>query len=772
MPFDQEEVDDKRMHTLRRTTTLTVALALLLALLFGVLAMFGSKPAGAETGPEVEPKLLDGRGNFSCASQGYDYELKIDSTELAEGQTYTAATTAAGDSGPLSVTLSNLVFDGNEVKQFDWASNNFAVDAVLVKAQETNAFIYDPPQESMGDDGLYAPENKGISHISFCYDLELQVTKNATTSFTRTNTWDIKKSATPKEWNLFEGDSGTSDYKVSVEKSVNDSDFAVEGTITIKNPAPDPAVITGVTDEVLQDDGTKTNATVQCQGVQQFPFTLAADSTLTCTYEVSLNSGEDGTNTATATTDSASKIGSGSGTADVDFGDPTNVVGPSEITVSDSIEGDLGTFADDGEARYSKKFSCPADEGTHNNTATINETGQSASASVEVKCFALGVSKDAEASFKRSYDWSIVKNGDQTELTLAAGQQFLVNYTTTVDATPTDSDHAVSGTITIHNPAPMGAEITSVSDVVSPDIAANVECADANGPVSFPYTLAAGGTLECSYSTTLPDSEDDRLNTATATLQNYDYDSELNATAGGTTDFSGTANVVFGDPQLEDEKIDVTDDSGTPSVPSDDRFLGTVDATVDTLPKTFNYSMFVGPYSESGDYSFTNTATFVTDDTGTEGSDDHTVVIHVPGNGCTLTIGYWKTHAGFTGNNDDMVTQYLPIWLGTPNGQYSVQITTAAQVVNYLNKFEDSSNGIRKLQAQLLAAKLNIANGASTQGIASIISSADAFLAAHPASDWTTAGALTKAQKNQVLSWATKLDNYNNGIIGPGHCSE
>jgi hypothetical protein len=97
--------------------------------------------------------------------------------------------------------------------------------------------------------------------------------------------------------------------------------------------------------------------------------------------------------------------------------------------------------------------------------------------------------------------------------------------------------------------------LNSVSDVVSPDIAATVDC-----DVSFPYSLAAGGRLTCTYSASLPDASS-RTNTATATLQNYDYDYEMNATPGGTTDFSGTAAVDFSTATINhvDECIDVSD---------------------------------------------------------------------------------------------------------------------------------------------------------------------------------------------------------------------
>lgn len=134
--------------------------------------------------------------------------------------------------------------------------------------------------------------------------------------------------------------------------------------------------------------------------------------------------------------------------------------------------------------------------------------------------------------------------------------------------------------------------------------------------------------------------------------------------------------------------------------------------------------------------------------------------------GCTYTIGYWKTHAGGQGNNPDVVTALLPISLG------SLQVTTAAQAISILsmegsNGVKDASNGINKLYAQLLGAKLNIANGSAPAAVASVIADADAFLTTHDSTSWAS---LTKAEKQQVLDWMTTLDNYNNGLIGPGHC--
>ena len=136
-----------------------------------------------------------------------------------------------------------------------------------------------------------------------------------------------------------------------------------------------------------------------------------------------------------------------------------------------------------------------------------------------------------------------------------------------------------------------------------------------------------------------------------------------------------------------------------------------------------------------------------------------------PGTDCTYTIGFWKTHAGF-GPQADVVTPLLPQWLGTANGAKSVDVTTAAEAVFLLSNSNKASNPVNRLYAQLLGAKLSIAGGADGSAIASVISAADAFLA-----QYDNTSTLTKAQTQQVNSWQSALDDYNNGLTGPGHCS-
>lgn len=138
--------------------------------------------------------------------------------------------------------------------------------------------------------------------------------------------------------------------------------------------------------------------------------------------------------------------------------------------------------------------------------------------------------------------------------------------------------------------------------------------------------------------------------------------------------------------------------------------------------------------------------------------------------GCSHTIGYWKTHAGF-GPQADVVTQYLPIWLGEAGGDHSMQVTTAAMAVDVLKMktYGAPKNGITKLYAQLLGAKLSIADGASGGAIADEITQADALLAMY---DWTDWKSLSKSMQNDILQLMSTFDSYNNGYIGPGHCDE
>jgi hypothetical protein len=138
--------------------------------------------------------------------------------------------------------------------------------------------------------------------------------------------------------------------------------------------------------------------------------------------------------------------------------------------------------------------------------------------------------------------------------------------------------------------------------------------------------------------------------------------------------------------------------------------------------------------------------------------------------GCTYGKGYWKNHAGF-GPQDDEVSQLLPIWLGDDAGAKSMAVEDAQTAVDILQQhtYGDPSNGITKLYAHLLTTKLNIVNFANPEDIHETVAEADAFLADHDWNDWDS---LDKNDMKMVLKWKDMLEDYNEGMTGPGSCDD
>jgi hypothetical protein len=359
------------------------------------------------------------------------------------------------------------------------------------------------------------------------------------------------------------------------------------------------------------------------------------------------------------------------------------------------------------------------------------------------------VTMDAKTSLKRAHHWTIEKSVSQSAVTLAPGETKDVTYSVTVKTTgSTDSDWKVSGNVTMGDDP--NITVDTVRVLINPDnILASMTCM----PATFPVALGLVG-LDCAYSAPLPDASGPRDAWMRAVQVNGNI-----RNVHTPFDFSSASvdNV--------DECVAVTDSMAGN--------LGTV--CVGDAPKTFTYTKTVGGSMECGDSVVDNTARFTTNDTGATGSAGATVDVNVnctpPTTGCTRTIGYWKTHAGF-GPQADVVTPLLPVSLGTAGGAKSVNVTTAAKAVSLLsmkgsNDVKAASNGINKLYAQLLGAKLSGKNGASLTSILSTIAAADAFLATHDSLSW---GGLSSSEQAMVNGWMEALDDYNNGLLGPRHC--
>ncbi len=365
-----------------------------------------------------------------------------------------------------------------------------------------------------------------------------------------------------------------------------------------------------------------------------------------------------------------------------------------------------------------------------------NNSGKYADFSHIDICFhyKLDIEKTAVPEFTRTYDWSIDKSCDgENPLTISAGQTFNYPFSWTASvAGHTDSDWKVTGDITIENNTPYEAVITSISDKLSDGTLATVTCND-------DLSLLSGETLVCTYTAD--------LNGAVNGVNTVVVETSTPMVEGGTA----TAGYTFGEPTTKvDECIEVTDDCESP-----------ITVCVADAPKTHSYTCPVGPYEECGEYTYTNTASFVTNDRGVTGTDFCVITVDVPCvGGCTRTLGYWKTHSKYGPAPYDEIWEAIgedSEFFLSGQSYYQVLWTPAAGNVYY------------NLAHQYIAAELNFLAGADPFAAQSAFDAAtDLFEKYTP--DYT-ANLKGKAKK-EWTDLATVLDNYNNGIIGPGHCDE
>jgi hypothetical protein len=439
---------------------------------------------------------------------------------------------------------------------------------------------------------------------------------------------------------------------------------------------------------------------------------------------------------------------------DINWGD-----GSSNTVTAAGVFGSGGGTSPSVPFTGSHTYSAP---GTYSIVATIyhqNINGQdnvSTGAGAFVVCIVspLTISKTASTTLDRSYAWTLDKTVSSPTLTLADGELFVENYGVTVGATPTDSNWGVYGNISVTNPVGNPTITVNVTDNMATDGSATVVCPQTS--------IDPGATLVCTYSKSLP-AANNQVNTATITAS----ESVLNGTANANVDFS-TAVI-----SKIDECIAVTDTN--PLGPQG----AVVCAGVDTLPKTFNYSVNFGKNQSAdvvlvcGANSYSNTASFETvddaNDTAQSGSDsvtvDATVNCPILSNGCTLTQGYWKTH------NDSFKG-------GAPTDDNWEHLTSEEQTsfayllgsdswFNILWSAPKGGNVWYQLAHQWMAAQLNVWNGASASAITPALANAEAWLHLH-----SPLQKLKAKDATDAAAWASLLGSYNEGLIGPGHCSE
>jgi hypothetical protein len=119
--------------------------------------------------------------------------------------------------------------------------------------------------------------------------------------------------------------------------------------------------------------------------------------------------------------------------------------------------------------------------------------------------------------------------------------------------------------------------------------------------------------------------------------------------------------------------------------------------------------------------------------------------------GCTYTQGYWKNHP------DAWPVDEIAIG-GTT---YSIEEAIA------ILETPPKGDATYILAHQLIAAKLNVLNGANLNDLGATIEDADAWLSAHPLGSKPQS-----PDREQGIAMAEILDSYNNGLLGPGPCED
>ncbi len=602
------------------------------------------------------PKNADNTYTIAAkATVTCSYEKTLSAPEDGENvatATYTMGTVALAFQGTAEIDDEDFVetltgYPNITVDDTNLTGENWSSSAASASWSYTETFTCDADEGShvnvatINETGQIAGAIVDVD----CY--ELTVTKTVNEFFTRTYQWDIDKSVSPVTWDLFSGESGTSDYTVVLDQTgFTDSGFYVNGTISISNPHPSrQADLT----QVIDSAGSIT-ASVTCPNL-----IVAAGGTLNCTYNTTPQSSASpfgSLNTATATQqlynfdeDGVSSLDGTKNYLDteaIDFTTASMTEIDEQVTVSDTYADSnvKGTATGDKTFNYSRTFTCDADEGKHDNTASFvtNDTSTTGSddASVTVNCHDLSIYKTVDESFTRTFTWTIDKQVDNPgPITVPLGGDVTLNYSVVVNASYVDSNFQIAGSITITNNHPTkAATLNSVSDLAG----------TVTGAVVCPQmTVAAnGGTLVCTYTTAAQSSAAPFASTNTATViqQLYNYSSGGTPSANGTKNYTDSEAVDFSSATVTyiDEIITLTDTLyGN---------LGTVNALLDSLPKTINYAYtYTAPDGFCGETTVDNTAAFTTNDTGATGSDSVSVPINVPcGEGCTP--GFWQGGAG------------------------------------------------------------------------------------------------------------------------------
>lgn len=680
------------------------------------------------------------------------------------------------------------------------------------------------------------------------------VEKTADGDWERSFTWQLDKSVTPDDIDMYQGDSHEVRYTVTATRSAADNAYTVSGNITVFDETERvfdlPQTGNGTLSDVVTIDGQAFNAPASCVA----DGTPGNDIVFNCTYTLSIdgddwpavNFGGGGSNTVTVNLRQGGvQKYQVTDTQAFGFGTPTEF--GATLTVTDPVAPDSPRVFDGSPNPdswvYFDTFTCNGDEGTHLNTATgvysteADPTVEiSDSASVTVDCHAVTVSKTANTRFDRDYAWTpdkkiVVTTADISDedapscTPLPPGAPYLdasvcedvtielapnaiyetVYQLNAVKSVPTggDTNHEVFGTITVawDGPMPVFDPMPPVPDDVltingQPVVATVGACVIGSSAMTCPYVA---------------DVPDKTAGTNAASIDRpfvcleWDGDPIACAVPGMNTFASGPVPFSFANATIAsetDECVSLSDlfnDGGLNFGPSFDwDVLGGNEACSSTtvyvsgevdgagsgkiLDIRANW-WFAGADPTAGEldgfvnadceFLVPNLLSALSNDSQTLTTDEAVITVRVPDvcdQGCTLTQGYWKTHANVPGKPQFGKKRDITWDMVMPNAEATTFFLSGQSWIQVFWT-PPKGNAYYNLAHQYMAAKLNTYAGASVPpAVATAIANAEGWFNSYPPTGANSG--FWKTSKTQVMQAAGTLGSYNEGDLGPGHCDE
>jgi hypothetical protein len=318
-----------------------------------------------------------------------------------------------------------------------------------------------------------------------------------------------------------------------------------------------------------------------------------------------------------------------------------------------------------------------------------------------------------------------------------------VRYDVTVDVSSIeDSGWAVYGTVYVYNQGDLPMLVESLSDTISHDGNTYSPRLTCDYGLTPPFSVDPNWTVACDYAKLLYSGK--------AGVNN----AEAVASFDGSP-FVLTGSAAFDFPDANAHEIDEC-------VMVSDSFVGDLgEICVGEAPATFTYLRRIGPFEECGQYKILNTAKFKTNDQSKTGFSSWTIVVDVPCEGCTLTPGYWKTHSKYG------PAPYDPTW--DLLGEDTPFFLSGLSYYEALHTQPKGGNAYFILAHAYIATQLNELDGTAISAVSAEFDEAAALFAAY------TPQEVKKLKGDDKAVWtdlATTLDDFNNGLIGPGHCTE